>query len=81
MNKRLIVYYLGRIMTLASLLFVPPAIVSVVYRDGCFLPLLLPALGMLVTGLVFSLCKPKEKRVYAREGFVIVTAMWMPAWL
>ena len=54
MNKRLIVYYLGRIMTLASLLFVPPAIVSVIYRDGCLLPLLLPALGMLVTGVAFS---------------------------
>ena len=76
MNKRLIVYYLGRIMTLASLLFVPPAIVSVIYRDGCLLPLLLPALGMLVTGVAFSGCKPREKRVYAREGFVIVTAMW-----
>lgn len=76
MNKRLIVYYLGRIMTLATLLFVPPAIVSVIYRDGCLLPLLLPALGMLVTGFAFSGCKPREKRVYAREGFVIVTAMW-----
>ena len=62
MNKRLIVYYLGRIMTLASLLFVPPAIVSVIYRDGCLLPLLLPALGMLVTGGAFSGCKPRPER-------------------
>lgn len=77
MNKRLIVYTLGRIMMLAALLFVPPMIVSVIYRDGCFWSLVIPALGMLVTGLLFARFKPKEKRVYAREGFVIVTVMWM----
>lgn len=77
MNKRLIVYYLGRIMMLAALLFLPPVIVSLVYRDGCVLPLMIPALGMHVVGAICSRFKPKEKRVYAREGFVIVTAMWM----
>lgn len=77
MNKRLIVYYLGRIMMLAALLFVPPVAVSIIYRDGCVLSLILPALGMLVTAVVFTRFKPKEKRVYAREGFVIVTVMWI----
>ncbi len=77
MNKRLIVYYLGRIMMLASLLFIPPLIVSLLYRDGCFWAILLPAVGMFGTGLIGSRFKPKDRRSYAREGFVIVTAMWL----
>ena len=77
MNKRLIVYYLGRIMMLASLLFVPPLIVSFLYRDGCYPFLLLPAAGMVLCGWIGSRFKPKDRRSYAREGFVIVTAMWL----
>ncbi len=77
MNKRLIVYYLGRIMVLASLLFVPPLAVSLLYRDGCFVAILVPAVGMFLTGLIGSRFKPKDRRSYAREGFVIVTVMWL----
>ena len=76
MNKRLIVYYLGRIMMLASLLFVPPMTVSLLYRDGCFVSTVLPAAAMFATGWIGSRFKPKDRRSYAREGFVIVTVMW-----
>lgn len=77
MNKRLVVYYLGRIMGMASLLFVPPLVVSLLYRDGCFWSILFPAIGMFGTGLICSRFKPKDRHSYAREGFVIVTAMWL----
>ena len=70
-------YYLGRIMMLASLLFIVPLAVSLLYRDGCFFAILFPAVGMFVTGLIGSRFKPKDRRSYAREGFVIVTAMWL----
>ena len=63
-------------MMLASLLFVPPMTVSLLYRDGCFVSTVLPAAAMFATGWIGSRFKPKDRRSYAREGFVIVTVMW-----
>jgi Trk-type K+ transport systems, membrane components len=77
MNKGLIFYLLGRITAVASGLFVFPIIVSVIYADGCFFDFLIPAAAMFLCGAAVSLKKPKTRISYAREGFVIVTLMWV----
>ena len=77
MNKSIVFFNLGKMSAIASVLLVIPAVVSLIYRDGCLLSFLLPAAFMLVGGILLSLKKPKDKNSYAREGFVTVSVMWV----
>ncbi|MGM9653501.1 MAG: TrkH family potassium uptake protein [Eubacteriales bacterium] len=89
MNKRVVLYSMGRIILVASPLMLFPAMISLVYRDGCFFFFLIPAALMALCGLALLFCKPADKTSYAREGFVTVGAMWilfslfgaLPFWL
>ncbi len=79
MNRKMICYMVGYIVKLEAVLLVLPLIVSLCYHEmnGVFsfsVTILAAALvGFIVTG-VFN---PKNRVIYAREGFVIVTAAWI----
>ena len=77
MNKSIIFYNLGRLTSIASLLVLLPALISVIYRDGFAWTFLIPASIMLIAGLILCMKKPKDKNSYAREGFVTVSMMWL----
>ena len=88
MNRRMVVFLLGRILLLEAALMLPSVLVGLVYREAitwCFLPAM-GALGLL--GL-FGIKKPKDTTIYAREGFLTVAAAWVlmslfgavPLWL
>lgn len=76
MNRRMIVFLLGRILLLEAALMLPSVLVGLIYRETitwCFLPAM-GALGLL--GL-FGIKKPKDTTIYAREGFLTVAAAWV----
>ena len=76
MNRRMIVFLLGRILLLEAALMLPSVLVGLIYREAitwCFLPAM-GALGLL--GL-FGIKKPKDTTIYAREGFLTVAAAWV----
>lgn len=77
MNIKLIIYRLGKIMAVASALFLVPAAVSLIYDDNCFLYFLAPAGVMFLIGLAFTFLKPEKRTSHAREGFVIVSLLWI----
>jgi trk system potassium uptake protein TrkH len=88
MNRRMVVFLLGRILLLEAALMLPSVLVGLIYREAitwCFLPAM-GALGLL--GL-FGIKKPKDTTIYAREGFLTVAAAWVlmslfgavPLWL
>ena len=88
MNRRMVVFLLGRILLLEAALMLPSVLVGLIYRETitwCFLP----AMGGLVLLGLFGVKKPKDTAIYAREGFLTVAAAWVlmslfgavPLWL
>ncbi len=77
MNKRVVVHNVGRITLIASMLFLMPLIVSLIYRDGCAFTFLIPAILMSSVGALCTAFRPADMTSYAKEGFVTVTMMWL----
>lgn len=79
MNKRMIGYLLGIILAVEAALLTIPLVTALIYREP-ILPFL-ATMGILVlfaSGLLFL--KPKkmsDRRIFAREGFVCVSAAWI----
>lgn len=78
MNRRMTFYMIGQVVKVEALLMLLPLGVAVLYREQCAWALLITigiafALGMGMTMLI----KPKNKVIYAKEGFVIVAFAWL----
>jgi len=73
-----IIRILGLLVSLLSVTMVPPAFVSLLYRDGGGVPFILAFIFCLVAGIVawypFRSCKDDLR---AREGFLIVVLFWI----
>jgi len=73
-----IIRILGLLVALLSVTMLPPALVSLIYRDGGGVPFLLGFLWCLFTG--FAAWYPnrhQKKDLRAREGFLIVVLFWL----
>ena len=82
MNKRMILYIIGKLLIAVALLMVLPLIASIIYHftNGENLNLLAFVIPMaLLVGLGFFLSfkKPKDNNIFAREGFVLVGLSWI----
>lgn len=78
MNRKMIVYTVGRMVLLEAAILVLPLLVSALYRETCIWAFLLTILLAAVVGLPITLfCKPKNSLIYAKEGFVIVAMTWL----
>ena len=78
MNRRMILFLSLRILTAESVLFLLPAGVSLYYGEKsalCFL--LCAAAGAAVSVPLSFLAKPRDRVIYAREGFVTVAISWI----
>ena len=76
MNFRMLGYLLGAILLIEAALFLFPLAVALLFGENP-LPFLI-SFG--VTGAVaipFVACKPKNTRIFAKEGFVCVAAGWI----
>ena len=78
MNYRMIKYTLGLILLFEAAFFAIPAIAAV-----CFLEwqaLIATAISALISagiGLILALPKPKDTKLYTKDGFVIVSLSWI----
>jgi len=73
-----IIRILGLLVALLSVTMLPPAVVSLIYRDGGGVPFLMAFLWCLFTGLLFWYPHRNEKSdLRAREGFLIVVLFWL----
>ena len=80
MNRKMIFFMSLRILMLASLLLLLPAAVAAFYRETCVWTFLACAGGGLLVSTPLSfLVKPKDKVIYAKEGFLIVALSWVIA--
>ena len=77
MNKQAVAHYLCRITAWGSLLFLFPALVSLIYGEWDSLKVFLEvAVGTAVLSLPMALIKPKDSDMFAKEALMIVALPW-----
>ena len=77
MNKRLILYVLGMILAVLAALMALPLLVAALYheREGTGF---LWSIGLsLLLGVPMLLQRPRDRALYAREGYVAVALSWV----
>jgi trk system potassium uptake protein TrkH len=73
-----IIRILGLLVALLSVTMIPPALVSLVYRDGGGVPFIGSFLWCLTIGLLaWYPFRYEKKELRAREGFLIVVLFWI----
>lgn len=78
MQYRTIIRILGLLICIFSFAMLPPAVVSVIYRDGGGLPFVLAFVFAITAGLaVFYPNRNQKADLRAREGFLIVVFFWL----
>ncbi|MBP3918104.1 MAG: TrkH family potassium uptake protein [Clostridia bacterium] len=78
MNHKMVLFTTGQIILLEAALLLLPLIAAAVYGEGCIRAFFFTILICLVCGVgLIVLCKPKNRVIYAKEGFLIVTLSWL----
>ena len=78
MSYRMIFSLLGWVLLLIAGCLLLPLIVALIYGEGDFLALLYTIAISAGLGLALSLLRPKHSRkMYARDGFVMVSLSWI----
>ena len=78
MNRRMVFHMLGRIVTLQAGLLALPLLCGIIYGEKTVFSFLIAIAIALGSGCLLTVCnKPKDKTIFAREGFVIVALAWI----
>lgn len=76
MNIRIVIYFLGWLLDFEGAFLLLPCFIGLIYREEDALYFALSSLICLVLGFIITRFRPKDKSLYAREGFVIVALSW-----
>ncbi|MBQ3865896.1 MAG: TrkH family potassium uptake protein [Clostridia bacterium] len=78
MNIRIVLNWVGRIILLEAALLLMPLTIALIYRETCAAAFLWTILiAAAAGGALFFLARPKVHRMFAREGFAIVSLAWL----
>ena len=77
MNKKFIVYTLGKMVQVEGFLMFLPALTGFIYHEEQALVYLIIGLILFGLGFLVSRHRPKKTKIFAREGFVIVALCWV----
>ena len=77
MNYSIIIYILGLLLQFTAGFMMIPELVGNIYHETNALYFLLVASGALLVGSLLRLKKPKDKRMHAKEGMIIVALGWI----
>ncbi len=78
MNRRMILYTLGRIMLLEAALMLLPLAVTLIYREGQAVQFAVTAAAAAAFGLLLCFfSKPRTRVIYAKDGFLLVALAWL----
>ena len=77
MNKKMIIYILGKMLGVEGALLLIPAVVSLIYGEKTGISFLAVAAVLGVIYLVLGRRKPKNNRIYGKEGFAVVGLAWV----
>lgn len=77
MNYKLVTQFLGKIIMLEAIFMIPPMIVSLIYKEGDTEAFILSIFIAVIIGFFMSQLKPKRKKMFARDGMMIVSLAWL----
>lgn len=77
MNRKMILYITGIITLLEAGLMALPAIVALIYRERSGISFLITMGICAVLGALAVLRKPKNRTMFAKDGFVAVSLCWI----
>lgn len=79
MNRKMVFYMFGRIGQIVGALLLLPAIVAVIYGEHTQLWSFIAtaALAIAAGTVIAACCRTKNKVIYAKEGFAIVSLAWI----
>ncbi len=77
MNRKMVFHILGKILVVEAALMVPSVIVGLIYKEKATLAFLVPILALVLIGVLLSVRKPKNREIYARDGFFVVASAWV----
>ncbi len=77
MNYGMIFYVLGWLLNFEAAFMLPSAIVALIYGERAGLSIVAAMLLCLVPGVFAIFIKPKRRKLFAREGYVITALAWI----
>ncbi len=77
MNYRVVLKTLGKVFILEAILLLFPMIIGFCYQENSYLDYLIPISALVVVGFPLVFIRAKDKAIYAKEGFVIVSLAWI----
>lgn len=77
MNYRMVLNILGKVFLLEAFLLIFPMVIGIYYNENTLTAYLIPMAVLVLLGAPFSLLRVKDKSIYAKEGFVVVSLAWI----
>lgn len=77
MNYRMVLKTVGQLLRAEALLLLLPLAVSLYYEEKLLYVYGIVIAVLLILGSLMTLSKPETRRIYAREGFLIVSLSWI----
>lgn len=79
MNRSMVRYLLSKLLLIEAVLLLVPLLVALIYKEDqqVFISLLTTIAILLALGGAGSFFKPKNYRIYSKEGFLIVALCWI----
>lgn len=77
MNLKMIGYILGKMLGVEALLLLLPTFVGVIYREDSTIYFVITAAVLAVIFLLSGIRKPANRKIYGKEGMVIVAVTWL----
>ena len=78
MNRKMVFYTIGQMLITEAVLLLLPTVVSVIYGEGCISAFLITiGIALVLGGLLVFLCRTKNQVIYAKEGFITVSLVWI----
>lgn len=77
MNYKMVLKTVGKLLQAEALILLIPAAVSIYFKENLIYVYGIVIAILLGVGTLLTLPKPKTRRIYAREGFAIVSLSWI----
>lgn len=77
MNYRMIAHLMGAIILILAAFMTPALLVAVIYREASGWSFLVTILGAALLGFVLTRLRPRDRSMYAKEGFVVTALAWI----
>ncbi|MBQ7582761.1 MAG: TrkH family potassium uptake protein, partial [Lachnospiraceae bacterium] len=77
MNRKMIFYILSWVLRIEAILMLLPIITAVIYREREIRFFVITAIVCAIFAILISPKRPKDMKLYTREGFVSVALSWV----